>query len=51
MEKKTYQKPYIRLCEVESQVILAASGEEQGTRGSFNVPTTVIPGDDDDVWE
>lgn len=50
MKKKIYQQPRVCVCEVESQVILAAS-DTNAEKGEFKVQTPITSGDDDDVWE
>ena len=50
MKKKMYVQPRVSVYEVESQPILADSGEQEA-KGNFKVNSSVAYGDDDDVWE
>lgn len=50
MKKKNYESPRVCVYEIESQPILAGSGEQK-PKGKFSVQSDVSYGDDDDVWE
>lgn len=50
MEKEMYVQPRVRVYEVESQPILAGSGDKDA-KGQFSVNGDVTNGDGDDVWE
>lgn len=47
--KKPYLKPQISVIMIESQAILAGSGEP--AKGGFTPDNDITSGDGDDVWE